>query len=77
MECEGLLVYRLTMAFVQSPRPILVIDAERICGLLIYILVILIVVAICHLTTPMDIIFLYSNPTDATLFSGEQHVFWF
>ena len=50
MECEGLIVYRMTMAFVQSPRPILVIDAECICGLLIHIFVILIVVAICHLT---------------------------
>ena len=50
MECGGLIVYRLTMAFVQSPRPILVMSAECICGLLIYILVILIVVAIWHLT---------------------------
>ena len=50
MECEGLIVYRMTMAFVQSPRPILVMSAECICGLLIYILVILIVVVICHPT---------------------------
>ena len=42
------------MAFVESPRPMLVIDGERICGLLIYILVIVIVVANCHLTIMMD-----------------------
>ena len=51
MECEDLIVYRLTMAFVQSPRPILVMSAERISSLLIYILINLTAVDICHPTT--------------------------
>ena len=46
----GSIVYRLMMAFVQSPRPKLVISAECICGLLIYILVNLTPVDICHPT---------------------------
>ena len=50
MECVCLIVYRLTMAFVQSARPILVTSAKCICGLLIYILVNLIPVDICHPT---------------------------
>ena len=50
MECVGLMVCRLTMAFDQSPRPILVMSAECICGLLIYILVNLIAVDISHPT---------------------------
>ena len=36
VECVGLIVCRLTMAFNQSPRTILVICAKCICGLLIY-----------------------------------------
>ena len=39
MECVDLVVFRLTMAFVQTPRPILDISAECTCCLLIYILV--------------------------------------
>ena len=50
MESAGLIVCRLTMAIDQSPRPILVITAECRCGLLIYILVNLISVDICHPT---------------------------
>ena len=50
MECVCLIVYRLTMAFVQSASPILVTTPECICGLLIYILVHLIPVDICHPT---------------------------
>ena len=46
MECVGLIVCRPTMAFVQSSRPILVMSAECICSLLIYILVKLIPVDI-------------------------------
>ena len=50
VECMGLILCRLTMAFDQSPTPILVIGAECICGLLIYILVKLTPVDICHPT---------------------------
>ena len=50
MECVGLIVCRLTITFVESLRRILVIDAECICGLLIYILVKSTPVDICHPT---------------------------
>ena len=50
MECMGSIVCCLTMAFVQSSRPKLVISAECICGFLIYILVNLTPVDICHPT---------------------------
>ena len=50
MECIGVLVYRRTMTFIQSTRPILVISAKRICGLWLYILVNLIAVGICDPT---------------------------
>ena len=39
VHCVGVFVYRLTITFVESPRPILVTHAECTCGLLIYILV--------------------------------------
>ena len=38
MEFVGVLVYRQTMAFIQIPRPIMVISAECICGLMLSIL---------------------------------------
>ena len=41
-----LIVRLLTVEFDQSPRPILVISSERICGLILYILVNLIAVDI-------------------------------
>ena len=50
MECADLIVYRLTMAFDQSSKPILVTSAECICSLLIYILVNLTAVDIRHPT---------------------------
>ena len=50
MECMGLIVCLLTMEFDQSTRPILVIGAKRICGLMLYILVNLMAVDISHPT---------------------------
>ena len=46
MACGGLSVYNLTMAIGESPRPTLVMNAECICGLMLYILVNLIAVGI-------------------------------
>lgn len=46
MMCVGVIVHRLTIMFVEIPRPMVAIDAEFICGLLIYIFVILSFVAI-------------------------------
>ena len=60
-----LIIYRLTITFVQSARPILVICAERICSLLIYILVNLSHVHIWHprsLCYQSDAAFLLHRP---------------
>ena len=46
----GLSEYHLTMKIDRSPRPILVMNAECICALLIYIFVNLTPVDICHPT---------------------------
>ena len=59
MDCEGLDLYRQTLACVQISRPNLIICAECICSLLIHILDHLITVRIWHPTKPI-----YQCPTN-------------